>query len=291
MTPNYNMHFSMKRSFAAAFTVLEVMLSIVIASGLLATAMYFYQQASQFRNDLLKENERISSARLILDRLSAELRCVLYHPERRVGVRGGGDWIEFLKSSIPSMASWQIPNESDPLPYPETGYRLVRYELTKKPILQGIMQNDANQKMIDQMTSKLSSDLNSSDEALAPLMQGDAIDRIEQRLLTAKTSTNSVFQVRIDPVRITDQLKHMRFRYLNGGVWVDTWPGPAIPSGIEIILGIESMSGTNLFEEYTNHVFRRVVPMPSSHENIETEIDFAQPELSSEEHSTTQESG
>ena len=153
------------------------------------------------------------------------------------------------------------------------------------------MQNDANQKMIDQMTSKLSSDLNSSDEALAPLMQGDAIDRIEQRLLTAKTSTNSVFQVRIDPVRITDQLKHMRFRYLNGGVWVDTWPGPAIPSGIEIILGIESMSGTNLFEEYTNHVFRRVVPMPSSHENIEAEIDFAQPELSSEEHSTTQESG
>ena len=290
MILNHNRLFTKRHSFAHGFTVLEVILSIVIASGLLATAMYFYQQASQFRNDLLKENERISSARLILDRLSSELRCTIYHPERRIGMRGGSDWIEFLKSSIPSIASWQILNDSDPPPYPETGYRLVRYELTKKPVLQGIIANDANQQMIDQMTPRLSNDLEASDEALAPLMQGDAINRTEQRLLTAKISTNSVVQVRIDPVRITDQLKHMKFRYFNGNVWVDTWPGPKIPSGIEINLGIEPMAITNLLEEYTNHVFRRIVPMPSSHESVEIEEDFAQPELSSEGRTTTQDS-
>ena len=247
-----------------AFTILEVMLAIVIATGLLATAMYYYQQAARFRNDLLEETERISSARLILDRLSAELRCSLYHPVRRIGAKGGSDWIEFLKTSVPSQASWRIQTGSNPPSYPETGYRLIRYELIKKPILEGPFDNEANQLMVEQVTSQIATEPSVSDEALVPLMQGDAINRIERRLLTAKSSTNNTVEVRIDPVRITDRLKYLRFRYLNGGTWVDAWPGPQLPLGIEVSLGIEPMSATNLLEEYTNHVFRRVVRIPPS---------------------------
>ena len=247
-----------------AFTILEVMLAIVITTGLLATAMYYYQQAARFRNDLLEETERISSARLILDRLSAELRCSLHHPARRIGVKGGSDWIEFLKTSVPSRASWRIQTESTPPSYPETGYRLVRYELLKKPILEGPLDNEANQQMVEHMTSQSGVEPGVTGEVLASLMQGDAINRTEQRLLTAKASTNNVVEVRINPVRITDRLKYLKFRYLNGGAWMDAWPGPQLPLGVEVSLGIEPMSATNLLEEYTNHVFRRVVPIPSS---------------------------
>jgi len=250
--------------FAAAFTILEVMLAIVIATGLLATAMYYYQQAARFRNDLLEETERIGSARLILDRLSTELRCSLYHPARSVGAKGGADWIEFLKSSVPSQASWRVQTESEPPAYPETGYRLIRYELLKKPLLNGSLDNEANQQMVEQMTSQRVRRSGDTNDVLASLMQGDAINRIERRLLTAKVSTNDIVVVRIDPVRITDQLKYLKFRYLNGSAWVDTWPGPQLPLGVEVSLGIEPMSATNLLEEYTNHVFRRVVPIPSS---------------------------
>ena len=250
--------------FAAAFTILEVMLAIVIATGLLATAMYYYQQAARFRNDLLEETERIGSARLILDRLSTELRCSLYHPARSVGAKGGADWIEFLKSSVPSQASWRVQTESESPAYPETGYRLIRYELLKKPLLSGSLDNEANQQMVEQMTSQMVRRSGDTSDVLASLMQGDAINRVERRLLTAKASTNDIVVVRIDPVRITDQLKYLKFRYLNGSAWVDTWPGPQLPLGVEISLGIEPMSATNLLEEYTNHVFRRVVPIPSS---------------------------
>ena len=250
--------------FAAAFTILEVMLAIVIATGLLATAMYYYQQAARFRNDLLEETERIGSARLILDRLSTELRCSLYHPARSVGAKGGTDWIEFLKSSVPSQASWRVQTESESPAYPETGYRLIRYELLKKPLLNGSLDNEANQQMVEQMTSQTVRRSGDTNDVLASLMQGDAINRIERRLLTAKVSTNDIVVVRIDPVRITDQLKYLKFRYLNGSAWVDTWPGPQLPLGVEGSLGIEPMSATNLLEEYTNHVFRRVVPIPSS---------------------------
>ena len=253
---------SKQHRFVAAFTILEVALAIVITTGLLATAMYYYQQAARFRNDLLEETERISSARLILDRLSAELRCSLHHPVRRIGVKGGSDWIEFLKTSVPSRASWRIQAESDPPHYPETGYRLVRYELLKKPILQGSLDNEANQSMVEDMTSQIVVEPGVTDGALASLMQGDAINRTEQRLLTAKASTNNVFEVRINPVRITDRLKHLRFRYLNGSTWVDAWPGPQPPVGVEVSLGIEPMPATNLLEEYTNHVFRRVIRIP-----------------------------
>ena len=247
-----------------AFTILEVMLAIVIATGLLATAMYYYQQAARFRNDLLEETERISSARLILDRLSAELRCSLYHPVRRIGAKGGSDWIEFLKTSVPSQASWRIQTGSNPPSYPETGYRLIRYELIKKPILEGPFDNEANQLMVEQVTSQIATEPSVSDEALVPFMQGDAINRIERRLLTAKSSTNNTVEVRIDPVRITDRLKYLKFRYLNGGAWMDAWPGPQLPLGVEVNLGVEPMSATNLLEEYTNHVFRRVVRIPPS---------------------------
>ena len=57
-----------------AFTLLETLLAVVIATGLLSTAMYFYQQSGKFRNDLILENERIASARLILNKMSSELR-------------------------------------------------------------------------------------------------------------------------------------------------------------------------------------------------------------------------
>ena len=250
--------------FAAAFTILEVMLAIVIATGLLATAMYYYQQAARFRNDLLEETECIGSARLILDRLSTELRCSLYHPARSVGAKGGADWIEFLKSSVPSQASWRVQTESESPAYPETGYRLIRYELLKKPLLSGSLDNEANQQMVEQMTAQTARRSGDTSDVLASLMQGDAINRVERRLLTAKVSTNDIVVVRIDPVRITDQLKYLKFRYLNGSAWVDTWPGPQLPLGVEVSLGIEPMSATNLLEEYTNHVFRRVVPIPSS---------------------------
>ena len=249
--------------FAAAFTILEVMLAIVIATGLLATAMYYYQQAARFRNDLLEETERIGSARLILDRLSTELRCSLYHPARSVGAKGGTDWIEFLKSSVPSQASWRVQTESESPAYPETGYRLIRYELLKKPLLNGSLDNEANQQMVEQMTSQTVRRSGDTNDVLASLMQGDAINRIERRLLTAKVSTNDIVVVRIDPVRITDQLKYLKFRYLNGSAGVDTWPGPQLPLGVEVSLGIEPMSAPNLLEDYTNHVFRRIIRIPA----------------------------
>ena len=115
-----------------AFTLLETLLAVVIATGLLSTAMYFYQQSGKFRNDLILENESIASARLILNKMSSELRSTLTHPRLMVGLKGGSNWVEFLKTETPSKGSWMSSTETQSPSYPETGYRLIRYQLAMK---------------------------------------------------------------------------------------------------------------------------------------------------------------
>jgi type II secretory pathway pseudopilin PulG len=247
-----------------AFTLLEVLLAVVIATGLLSTAMYFYQKSSRFRSDLILETERIASARLILNRMSTELRSTLHHPVRNIGFKGGSNWVEFLKTEIPSEASWAMSTEnSSSSAYPEAGYRLIRYELAMKNVIDTGLDNTANREMIENLNLDNNSDVAPGGD-FPSLKQGDAIDRTERRLLTAKASTNSLAPVRIEPVRITDQLKYMQLRYLNNGNWAENWGGPNPPAGIEISLGIDPLSVTNLLEEYTNHVYRRIVRIPTS---------------------------
>ena len=247
-----------------AFTLLEVLFAVVIAAGLLATAMYFYQKSSRFRSDLILETERIASARLILNRMSTELRSTLHHPVRNIGFKGGSNWVEFLKTEIPSEASWAMSTENiSSSAYPEAGYRLIRYELAMKNVIDTGLDNAANREMIENLNLDNNSDVAPGGD-FPSLKQGDAIDRTERRLLTAKASTNSLATVRIEPVRITDQLKYMQLRYLNNGNWAENWGGPNPPAGIEISLGIDPLSVTNLLEEYTNHVYRRIVRIPTS---------------------------
>ena len=239
-------------------------MAVVIATGLLSTAMYFYQKSSRFRSDLILETERIASARLILNRMSTELRSTLHHPVRNIGFKGGSNWVEFLKTEIPSEASWAMSTENiSSSAYPEAGYRLIRYELAMKNVIDTGLDNTANREMIENLNLDNNSDVAPGGD-FPSLKQGDAIDRTERRLLTAKASTNSLATVRIEPVRITDQLKYMQLRYLNNGNWAENWGGPNPPAGIEISLGIDPLSVTNLLEEYTNHVYRRIVRIPTS---------------------------
>ena len=247
-----------------AFTLLEVLFAVVIAASLLATAMYFYHKSTRFRSDLILEMERIASARLILNRMSTELRSTLHHPVLNIGFKGGSNWVEFLKTEIPSEASWAMSTEiSSSSAYPEAGYRLIRYELAMKNVIDTGLDNTANREMIENLNLDNNSDVAPGGD-FPSLKQGDAIDRTERRLLTAKASTNSLATVRIEPVRITDQLKYMQLRYLNNGNWAENWGGPNPPAGIEISLGIDPLSVTNLLEEYTNHVYRRIVRIPTS---------------------------
>ena len=212
--------------------------------------------------------------------MSSELRSTLTHPRLRVGLKGGSNWVEFLKTATPSKGSWMSSTETQSPSYPETGYRLIRYQLAMKSLISDSLDNEANREMLENLNLNKNGAANEEDNSVLA-KQGDAIDRIERRLLTSKVSTNTTAIVNIDPVRITDQLKYMQFRYLNNGSWSYQMSGPNPPQGIEISLGIEPLNATNLLEEYTNHVFRRILRIPTTSQqpqNVSTNnVDLEEP--------------
>jgi type II secretory pathway pseudopilin PulG len=66
---------------ARAFTLVEVILAISIAIGILVVALFFHSQASHLRAQLLDESDRIAAIRLVMERLTAELRSAFEQPQ------------------------------------------------------------------------------------------------------------------------------------------------------------------------------------------------------------------
>lgn len=98
------------RSTLSAFTLLEVILAVTIAIGIMTVALYFYQQSSMLRKDALEEMERIAAVRLVMDRLGMELRCAVNGSELLPGLTGTSSSIEFTRLEPPVRGSL-ITNE------------------------------------------------------------------------------------------------------------------------------------------------------------------------------------
>ena len=62
---------------SAGFTLIEVILAIVIALAILVVVLHFYQQATNLREQVIAETEKVGAARLLMDRITGELRSAL----------------------------------------------------------------------------------------------------------------------------------------------------------------------------------------------------------------------
>lgn len=89
----------------SGFTLLEVILAVTIAIGIMTVALYFYQQSSMLRKQALEEMERIAAVRLVMDRLGMELRCAVNGSELLPGLNGTSSSIEFTRLEPPVKGS------------------------------------------------------------------------------------------------------------------------------------------------------------------------------------------
>ena len=83
-----------------AFTLIEVILAISIATGILVTALGFYRQASELRNQLLTGTAQLSAIRQVLDQLALDLRTAI--PQSSVLFLGTSDSLEFARA-VPAL--------------------------------------------------------------------------------------------------------------------------------------------------------------------------------------------
>jgi type II secretory pathway pseudopilin PulG len=222
---------NIRRRVRAAFTLIEVLLAVGIIAGLLVVVLYFYQQAAQLRTELLVEAERTSSARLLMDRLTAELRAARSHTFYAVPLVGDATYVQYITTDLPSQTAW-TGERLGRITRPESDLKLVRY----------------------------SAEVSREDTNVVGLA------RAEEALVELRTSAPSEAVLPIDAqtnktnaILITEAFKYIRFRYYDGYKWLESWNDTFLPKGVEVTLGSEPMPAEAEVEEYPYEVFRRVI--------------------------------
>jgi type II secretory pathway pseudopilin PulG len=242
-------------SLRSAFTLVEVVLALIIAVGILLVLMFFYHQASNLRVQMIEETDRLSAIRLVMDLVTSELRTTRVDPAFSQAFIGRSNSIQFIKTDLPSFASWtggalgRGPSESD--------LKLVRYQL----------------EFLD--ATNVSGLLRSEE----PLLEA----RSHTTSLPSESEQTSILEELIEEIRF------LQFRYWNGVQWLDSWRSSIIPRGIEISLGTEPPelhdAESDSYDGSQPHVFRRVVALPVENvRSLDAPLqEFADDEMEGEE--------
>ena len=226
-------HGGRDRRTTTGFTLVEVILAIGIATGLLIIALTFYRQTAELRGQILTESERLATLRLVMDRVAADLRAAQSVSRADAGFSGESDALTFTKSALPMSGAGAAGNVSD----------LVRVSFTTVKSTEG--------------TNTSVAGFNRSE---VPISSGRLPERPPVVALLSD-STNAIANRVEEP--LTDLIRFVHFRYWDGGRWQESWTNTAPPAGVEIVLGSDPLPDDAMPETYPYEQFRRVVALPA----------------------------
>lgn len=235
-----------------AFTLVEVILAILIISGIMTVLLYFYHRSVQVRQAALVEAEFLATSRMLFEQLTGELRTARLVEDQFIGFEGSSNSISFVCTSLPHMARWIInTNETVVLP-PATDLKRVTYQLvegTNTALLKGVDRLEEPVLSAAFISATNSTDFLSSDDT-----------NLTEELDTNIVTTNMLVQARPP---LTDKVQFLRFRYWSETNWVETWSGMDLPVGVEVVMGRDPMPADET-EGYPYELFRRVIFLPNS---------------------------
>ena len=251
------------RTTRAAFTLVEVLLALGIGSALLVFAILFYRQAAELRNQILRESDRLSTMRLVMDRIASDLRTAQGITGRDDSFSGGSNWVSFVRLTMPNGAAAV-----------RSGTILSRISYAAVPQIEG-----TNSGVAGLSRSEASPDAPRSNEfdTLRPstntpaLAEDVAVDGGAAKVRTAAVDRNLM----------TDLIRQLRFRYWDGASWLEGWTNALPPSGVEVVISSEApadevpfesasgspgstpSSGSTESSGETGATFRRVIYIPT----------------------------
>jgi type II secretory pathway pseudopilin PulG len=243
----------------SAFTLVEVVLAILIISGIMTVLLYFYQRAAMVRQAALQEAEFLSTTRMFLEQISSELRTAQTVQDQFIGLEGTSNEISFVCTSVPQMARWIVStNESVALP-PTTDLKRITYRLVGGTNLLELRGLDRKEELL--LGSAFTSGTNATEFLDAGETNGTNI--------TAESATVGMTNQFVAARRpLTDKIQHLQFRYWAGTNWVDSWGGLDLPAGVEVTVAKEpvteeaAVNGTPTDDGM--EIFRRVIYLPQS---------------------------
>ena len=241
MKPRHRQHVRPVRH-AAAFTLVEVVLAISLAIGILVIALGFYQQAASLRGQIIEASVRLSTIRLLMDRLTADLRAARAHDWE--GFNGDTVSLRFVKSEALIPSGW---TRNEPL----SDLRLVSFGVTT-----GL---DGTNTVVTGLTR-------SERPALEPRQTRATTTTAPLEPVSTNNAVNAANPaVATEP--LTDVVKFLRFRFWDGAAWLDAWSDVVPPLGVEVSFGLDPQPDDALPEEYPFELFRRVIALPGGRES------------------------
>ena len=242
-----------RRNVRAAFTLVEVILAIGLATALLLIALVYYRQAADLRGQILRESERFSTLRLALDRLAGDLRAAQPHASPGNEFSGDSTSLRFIKAALTSLPKAEETNAGADNLANSTGADasdLVRVSFMTLTRADG--------------TNVEISALDRTEEPLSPPSASPSVP----------FSTNSLSLALPDPTNsppgqthhffepFAEGVRFVRFRYWNGTAWQDAWTNAAPPPGVEIVLAMQTLPNDAPPDTFPPVAFRRVVFLP-----------------------------
>ncbi len=225
------------RQSRRGFTLLEVLLAILIACGMLVLVLYFYEQTSNTRALIIAELETVSAARLLLDHISADLRCARPHTGLKIGFSGDTNSMEFLRTTFPDAPHW-APEAQTALAPAESDLHRIRYAFYQP--------GNTNLGML----------LGRAEEPF----YGTALQTNIEQLVASTVATNAPTP---EFLPLTDRFHFVTFRYWGGTNWVDFWNAERLPTGVEITLAAGSPPEGTPTENYPFEIYKRIVFLPA----------------------------
>jgi type II secretory pathway pseudopilin PulG len=254
---------SREKPGTAAFSLLEVLLAILIAVGLMLAVLYFYRQAADLRVQALKASERIRETRLVMQRLTGELRQ-LFHHKAVIAFQGDSNSVQFVTARLPDRSSW-AGEELGRSTRPESGLVIVRY-LGGPMSTNGLFRSaQPLVSLRDPLDVGVESESEVEEEVMSDESEegdGEEGDGEEELAAEDESEVKAAFGTLSAPALLTRNIRFSRFRFWNGEAWQDNWTSSEPPAAIEISLGLDPMPPEYEPDQYPFELFRRVLSLP-----------------------------
>ena len=215
---------------ASGFTLIEVLLALALAVGLLGAMIGFQRHAADVREDVQARIGRVQARRGILDKLTRELRAALAYEFLDLGLEGEPGRMTFITATLPGDAAWAVRRATeDPIP-PEQDLQLVTYELRTQ-------EDEAGREIVVGLQCKT--------QKVIGAKQAEEGKEVAVRLLSP-------------------DVRFLWLRYHDGSDWVEQWQEGSLPRAVEVVLGEQPLPEGVEPAEYPHDTWRRTVALPGS---------------------------
>ena len=241
---------------ASGFTLIEVLLAIAIATGLLLVAILFYRQTADLRSQVLGQADRYAQIRLVLDRVSSDLRTARAHAGDPAAFSGNGTAIRFER------AAWTGPAADGTASFIAGASDLTQITVSAIQSLDGTNLTVNGLDRIEEPLALRKGNGIPPETGWTSLAGQAGLSRLGSGSSASAAERDSRTALSRPAEPLSDAIRFVRFRYWDGVGWMDGWTNFSPPPGVEITLSCEApVEGTNA-GEYSSEMFRRVVFLP-----------------------------